>query len=194
MHLYVQQTIITYTISIFCQKAMYSRFMEQWYIFCCISFTIIQYHGLIQFSITFCISIKLLYQNHRLRIGTFGIPTIPVLIIYYIKELNGVVLNVERTKMENGQEQPKTDMTTTQQNEVIFYNQCKQWKKKIFDQSTIKQNLSILFNMHRSRYNLFFQLKMKTSKGHTLIKCMVLFSIILVAIVLSAVVTGYWLR
>lgn len=64
-------------------------------------------------------------------------------------------------------------------------------KKKIFDQSTIKQNLSILFNMHRSRYNLFFQLKMKTSKGHTLIKCMVLFSIILVAIVLSAVVTGY---
>lgn len=64
-------------------------------------------------------------------------------------------------------------------------------KKKIFDQSTIKQNLSIFFNIHRSRYNLFFQLKMKTSKGHTLIKCMVLFSIILVAIVLSAVVTGY---
>lgn len=95
-------------------------------IFCCISFTIIQYHGLIQFSITFCISIKLLYQNHKLHIGTFGIPNIPVLIIYYIKELNEVVLNVGRTKMENRQERPKTDMTTMQQNEVIFYNQCKQ--------------------------------------------------------------------
>lgn len=95
-------------------------------IFCCISFTIIQYHGLIQFSITFCLSIKLLYQNHKLHIGTFGIPNIPVLIIYYIKELNEVVLNVGRTKMENRQEQPKTDITTMQQNEVIFYNQCKQ--------------------------------------------------------------------
>lgn len=126
MHLYVQQTIIAYTTRILWQKAKYSRFMEQWYIFCCITFTIIQYHGLIQFSITFCISIQLLYQNHKLHIGTFGIPNIPVLIIYYIKELNEVVLNVGRTKMENRQEQPKTDMTTMQQNEVIFYNQCKQ--------------------------------------------------------------------
>lgn len=113
-------------------------------IFCCITFTIIQYHGLIQFSITFCISIKLLYQNHRLRIGTFGIPTIPVLIIYYIKELNGVVLNVERTKMENGQEQPKTDMTTTKQNEVIFYKQCKQWNQYW------KKNLWSIYNQTES--------------------------------------------
>lgn len=95
MHLYVQQTIIAYTTSILC--------LRNSGIFFCISFTIIQYHGLILFSITFCISIELLYQNHRLHIGT---KYTCVNHIYYIKELNGVVLNVERTKMENGQEQP----------------------------------------------------------------------------------------
>lgn len=55
-----------------------------------------------------------------------------------------MVLNVGRTKMENGQEQSTTDMTTTKQNEVTFKNQCKQWNQtflKCFDQSSI--NLKI---------------------------------------------------
>lgn len=66
-------------------------------------------------------------------------------------ELNEVVLNVGRTKMENGQEQSTTDKTTTKQNEF----------------------------------------KIKTTKGHILIKYVVLFSIILVAVVLSIVIAGY---
>lgn len=67
-------------------------------------------------------------------------------------ELNEVVLNVGRTKMENGQEQSTTDMTTTKQNEF----------------------------------------KIKTTKGHVLIKYVVLFSIILVAVVLLIVLAGYF--
>lgn len=67
-------------------------------------------------------------------------------------ELNEVVLNVGRTKLENGQEQPTTDMTTTKQREI----------------------------------------KLKTSKGHILIKYVVLFSIILLAVVLSIVLAGYF--
>lgn len=66
-------------------------------------------------------------------------------------ELKEVVLNVGRTKMENGQEQSTTDMTTTKQNEF----------------------------------------KIKTTKGRILIKYVVLFSIILVAVVLSIFLAGY---
>ncbi|XP_011447539.3 uncharacterized protein [Magallana gigas] len=66
-------------------------------------------------------------------------------------ELNEVVLNVGRTKLENGQEQSTTDKTTTKQNEF----------------------------------------KIQTTKGHVLIKYVVLFSIILVAVVLSIVLAGY---
>lgn len=66
-------------------------------------------------------------------------------------ELNEVVLNVGRTKMENGQEQSTTDKTTTKQNEF----------------------------------------KIQTTKGHVLIKYVVLFSIILVAVVLSIGLAGY---
>lgn len=49
----------------------------------------------------------------------------------------------------------------------------------------------MFFNLHHSQYCLFFQFKMKTSKGHILIKYVVLFSLILVAVVLSTVVAGY---
>lgn len=108
-----------------------------------------------------------------------------------------MVLNVGRTKMENGQEQSTTDKTTTKQNEVTFKNQCKQWNQtflKGFDKSSInlsKPSHSILLNLLRCNDYPFFQFKIKTTKGHILIKYVVLFSIILVAVVLSIVIAGY---
>lgn len=109
-----------------------------------------------------------------------------------------MVLNVGRTKMENGQEQSTTDKTTTKQNEVTFKNQCKQWNQtflKGFDKSSInlsKPSHSILLNLLRCNDYPFFQFKIKTTKGHILIKYVVLFSIILVAVVLSTVLAGYF--
>lgn len=70
-----------------------------------------------------------------------------------------MVLNVGRTKMENGQEQSTTDMTTTKQNEVTLNNYCMQWSQylcfewnqyKCFDKSTVKFLKSESFNIFQS--------------------------------------------
>lgn len=63
-----------------------------------------------------------------------------------------------------------------------------------FDKSSInlsKPSHSILLNLLRCNDYPFFQFKIKTTKGHILIKYVVLFSIILVAVVLSIVIAGY---
>lgn len=67
-------------------------------------------------------------------------------------------------------------------------------EKKCLDKSAFKKiNLS-LYNILKSIVvNIFFfQFKIKTSNGHILIKYVVLFSIILVAVVLSVVLAGYF--
>lgn len=107
-----------------------------------------------------------------------------------------MVLNVGRTKLENGQEQSTTDKTTTKQNEVTFKNQCKQWNQtclKCFDKSSINLKIWVIqyFSVYFVVMIIFFQFKIQTTKGHVLIKYVVLFSIILVAVVLSIVLAGY---
>lgn len=69
-----------------------------------------------------------------------------------------MVLNVGRTKPENGQEQPTTDMTTTKQREVTYSiinaNNGIYLEKKYSDKSAFKKfnpSLFDILNLHRSQ-------------------------------------------